>query len=252
MHARDSFGNFITSCSTKDAFDDKCLVEIGQTVRFFVHNGALNSTSQTGMGQNHEEITFELYDPMEILVLSGRAPFDDDSICLERGVHQLKMTDSFGDGFHDNMAVTEDLSTGNRIATCGITSNSFFPVYQAECSVPVKSCTEVHLDVETNDHFEVLREDNSVLLSGRGSFSEIICLECGSYAVRTDSLSEVSWTQVVDDDSLVRSAFEYQLYKLSFISQEKKHTHTHTHTHTHRYSHSVTARWSVMLKSGRI
>ena len=134
VRVKDSFGDLITSCSTKNAFDDRCVVEIGRTVRFFVHNSTLNSTSQTGMGQYHEEISFDLYDSKNNLVLSGGAPFDD-SICLERGMHRLRLTDSFGDGMHDNMAVTEDIQTGETLAMCGITSNSYFPVYQAECSV---------------------------------------------------------------------------------------------------------------------
>ena len=48
-----------------------------------------------------------------------------------------------------------------------------------------------------------------MLLSSRGSFSEELCLECGSYSVRADdTMSEVSWTQEVHDDSTVLSHCE--------------------------------------------
>ena len=47
------------------------------------------------------------------------------------------------------------------------------------------------------------------MLSSRGSFSEELCLECGSYAVRSDdTLSEVSWTQEFEDDSTLLSHCE--------------------------------------------
>ena len=103
-------------------------------------------------------------------------------------------------GFHDNMAVTKDLSTGDIIAMCGITSNSYFPVYQGECTVPIRSCSKVHLDVNTTGYFDVVREyDSKSILSGQDSFSEELCLECGSYVVHTAIESEVTWTQIEDD-----------------------------------------------------
>ena len=95
VSVKDSLGRFVTSCSTKHALHDTCLVEVGRQVRFFVHNSTV--VNSTGMGQYHEEISFDLYDSEENLVLSGDAPFDE-SICLERGMHNLKMTDSWGDG----------------------------------------------------------------------------------------------------------------------------------------------------------
>ncbi len=114
VRVKDSFGDLITSCSTKNAFDDRCVVEIGRTVRFFVHNSTLNSTSQTGMGQYHEEISFDLYDSKNNLVLSGGAPFDD-SICLERGMHRLRLTSSTTPSLPYASSSNDDLLNGDDI-----------------------------------------------------------------------------------------------------------------------------------------
>ena len=102
------------------------------------------------------------------------------------------------------MAVTEDIQTGDILAMCGITSNNYFPVFEGECTIPVRSCTKVHLDVQTTGRFELSFQDHHLpYLSGQGSFSEDLCLECGSYAVYLEIPGEVTWTQVEDD--LVRS-----------------------------------------------
>ena len=196
VQVKDSMDDFITSCSNALP----CSVEVGYAVRIYVHNGTINSTSQSGMGSYHEEISFKLYDSKENLVLSGDAPFDE-LICLERGMHTLKMTDSFGDGFHDNKVVFEQ-DNGENIAMCGLTSNSWFPVFQGECTVPVRSCSNVHLDVNTTGTWKVMMmgESSTSILSGRNSFSKELCLECGTYVVdTTEESSAVTWTQVEDD-----------------------------------------------------
>ena len=196
VQVRDSRDDFLTSCTS--SISDSCRLEVGRTVRFYVHDG-------THGGDHHEEISFDLYDPDELLVLSGGAPFDDNSICLERGMYNLQMTDSGGDGFHNNMAVTEDVQTGENLAMCGISSNTIVPVFEGECTVPIRSCTKVRLDVNTTGRLDLSFDGHHLpILSSQGPFSEELCLECGSYAVHTESPSAVTWTQVEDDVILSR------------------------------------------------
>ena len=88
VQVRDSRDNFVTSC-TNSSHSDVCRIDVGRRVRFYIHDGNQG-------GDHHEDISFDLLDPDENVVLTGGAPFDENSICLERGMYNLKMKDSWG------------------------------------------------------------------------------------------------------------------------------------------------------------